>query len=138
MGVNIHTHSIDSIVINIWDCAGQEIFSGLKSSYYTGAHAGIVMFDVTSKLSFKNALKWYTKLRKHIDGPIVLCGNKVDINTGRKIFKTDISNMKYYDISVKSCYNINKPFKYIIRKLTTPQKTPPSNIENNYFIVHGC
>jgi len=54
--------------------------------------------------------------------PIVLCGNKVDCKD-RKVKPKDIQfhrkkNLQYYDISAKSNYNFEKPFLYIIRKLT--------------------
>jgi len=52
----------------------------------------------------------------------VLVGNKVDCKD-RKVKPKDIvfhrkKNLQYYDISAKSNYNFEKPFLYIIRKLT--------------------
>ena len=54
--------------------------------------------------------------------PIVLCGNKVDIED-RKVKAKQITfhrkkNLQYYDISAKSNYNFEKPFLWLARKLT--------------------
>jgi hypothetical protein len=43
-----------------------------------GAHAAIVMFDVTSRISYKNVPKWHKDLTRICENiPIVLVGNKV-------------------------------------------------------------
>lgn len=45
-----------------------------------GAHAAIIMFDVTSRITYKDVPKWYKDLTRITDVniPIVLLGNKVD------------------------------------------------------------
>lgn len=43
-------------VLNVWDCAGQEKFGGLRQGYYVGTDVAIVMFDVSSNLSFQEGL----------------------------------------------------------------------------------
>ena len=54
--------------------------------------------------------------------PIVLAGNKVDVKD-RNVKDQSINfnrkrNLQYYDISVKSSYNFEKPFLWLARKLT--------------------
>lgn len=62
----------------IWDTAGQEKLGGLREGYYIGAHCAIIMFDVTSRISYKNVPKWHKDLTRICDTvPIVLVGNKV-------------------------------------------------------------
>jgi GTPase SAR1 family protein len=42
--------------------------------------AAIIMFDVTSRMTYKNVPNWHRDLVRVCEGiPIVLCGNKVDI-----------------------------------------------------------
>ena len=62
IGVDFKTKQI---VINntkckmqIWDTAGQERFRTITSNYYRGAHGILIVFDVTSKLSFKDVDYW--------------------------------------------------------------------------------
>jgi len=86
------------------------------------AKAGIIMFDVTSRMTYKNVPNWHRDLTRVCgDIPIVLCGNKVDVKE-RKVTPKQITfhrrkNLQYYDISVKSNYNYEKPFLYLLRKL---------------------
>jgi len=111
------------IVFNCWDTAGQEKFGGLRDGYYIGGQAAIIMFDVTSRLTYKNVPTWHKDLVRVCENiPMVLVGNKVDCRD-RKVKHKDIifhrrKNLQYYDISAKSNYNFEKPFLYIARKLT--------------------
>jgi len=113
----------ESYTFNIWDCAGQEKFGGLRDGYYIGADAFILMFDVTDKGTYKRLITHYMLIRKMCpDTPVVLCGNKVDVRD-RKVMPKDIffhriHELQYYDISAKSNYNFEKPFLYLLRKLT--------------------
>ena len=126
MGVEVRpltfSTSKGAMTMNIWDCAGQEKFCGLQEIYYQGAQAAIIMFDVTSKISYNNVGPWYNKIKEKCPGiPIVLCGNKVDVKE-RKVRPRDITfhrrkSIQYYDISAKSNYNFEKPFLYILRQL---------------------
>jgi len=112
------------VVLNIWDVAGQDKFSGLRDGYYIGAHAFIIMFDVTARITYKNVVTWYkhiTESQTYTGQPIVLCGNKIDCKD-RKVKPNDITfhrkhNLQYYDIAVKSNYNFEKPFLYLLRKI---------------------
>jgi GTP-binding nuclear protein Ran len=81
------------------------------------------MFDVTSRVSYKNVPNWHRDLTRVCENiPIVLVGNKVDIKD-RKVKAKSINfhrrkNLAYYDISAKSNYNFEKPFLWLARKLT--------------------
>lgn len=99
------------------------------------------MFDVTSRITYKNVPNWHRKpyllpdfIFTHTNScnlgdlvrvceniPIVLTGNKVDVKE-RKVKAKTITfhrkkNLQYYDISAKSNYNFEKPFLWLARKL---------------------
>lgn len=43
----------------------------------------IIMFDVTSKITYKNVPNWHRDLERVCENiTIVLCGNKVDVKVG--------------------------------------------------------
>lgn len=96
---------------------------GLRDGYYIGGQAAIIMFDVTARVTYKSVPHWHKDLTRVCENiPIVLCGNKIDCRD-RKVKPRDIQfhrkkNLQYYDISAKSNYNFEKPFLYIVRKLT--------------------
>lgn len=111
------------IEFNVWDTAGQEKFGGLRDGYYIQSKAAIIMFDVTSRVTYKNVPNWHRDLVRVCDNiPIVLCGNKVDVKDRKVKAKAIVfhrkKNLQYYDISAKSNYNFEKPFLYLARKLT--------------------
>lgn len=105
------------------------------------------MFDVTSRITYKNVPNWYRDLTRVCDNiPIVLCGNKVEIKE-RKVRAKQITfhrkkNLQYYDISAKSNYNFEKPFLWLARKLAgdnnlvfvqAPALAPPeAHIDEEY------
>jgi GTP-binding nuclear protein Ran len=121
IGVNIVHVAFDSKVFEIWDTAGQERLQGLKDGYYINGQCAIIMFDVTSKNTYDNILKWYSELTRVCGEniPIALCGNKVDLNktVHNNFYKK--GNLKYFDISSKINYNIRAPFAWISQKVSS-------------------
>jgi GTP-binding nuclear protein Ran len=110
------------IKFNVWDTAGQEKFGGLRDGYYIGGNAGIIMFDVCSRITYTNVPKWYKDLTRVCENiPIVLVGNKVDVKDrkvkGKQITFHRKKNLQYYDISAKSNYQYDKPFVWLLRRL---------------------
>jgi len=130
LGVEVHplsfTTNFGQIVFNTWDTAGQEKFGGLRDGYYINGQCGIIMFDLTSRITYKNVPNWHRDLVRVCENiPIVLCGNKVDIKE-RKVKPKAIDfhrkkSLQYYDISAKSNYNFEKPFLWLARKLAGHQ-----------------
>jgi len=126
LGVEVHPLTFytnyGKIIFNCWDTAGQEKFGGLRDGYYIQGQCAIIMFDVTSRVTYKNVPNWHRDLVRVCEGiPIVLCGNKVDVKE-RKVKAKTITfhrkkNLQYYDISAKSNYNFEKPFLWLARKL---------------------
>ncbi len=95
------------------------------------ADCAILMFDVTSRSSYDSVANWHRDLTRVCGNiPIVLVGNKCDMKE-RRVKTKNITfhqrkNMPYYDISAKSNYNFEKPFRWLARKLT---KTPELKFE---------
>jgi len=126
IGVEVHPLKFHTnrgvICFNVWDTAGQEKFGGLRDGYYIQGHCAIIMFDVTSRPTYKNVPNWYRDIVRVCDNiPIVLCGNKVDV-LERAVKAKQITfhrkrNLQYYDISAKSNYNFERPFLWLAKKL---------------------
>ncbi|PBP19592.1 GTPase [Diplocarpon rosae] len=126
LGVEVHplgfSTNLGAIQFDVWDTAGQEKFGGLRDGYYINGQCGIIMFDVTSRITYKNVPNWHRDLVRVCENiPIVLTGNKVDVKE-RKVKAKTITfhrkkNLQYYDISAKSNYNFEKPFLWLARKL---------------------
>jgi GTP-binding nuclear protein Ran len=81
------------------------------------------MFDVSSRITYQNVPRWVDDVRRTCPGiPIVLVGNKVDVPEravrAHHITYHKKANLQYYDLSVKSNFNFEKPFLHLARVLT--------------------
>jgi GTP-binding nuclear protein Ran len=130
-------NNIQENIFNVFDCAGQEIYGGEKEKYWVNCTGVIMMFDLSSELSFKSIELWYNKIQKNVPKniPIVLVGNKYDLNIYQKVTHEMINNfinkinekvtqIRYYNLSTKTCYNLLTPFLSII------------NYYNNDKVIH--
>ena len=116
------------IVFNVRVMAGQETFAGGLRGI--PGQCAIVMFDVTSRISYKQVPNWCRDLtRGGRNIPIAIVGNMVDIKDRKvkaKHVTTSVvgtnSMRAYGDISAKKCYNIEAPFLWLARKLLGDNK----------------
>ena len=73
--------------------------------YFFPGQCAIIMFDVNSRITYKNVPNWHRDLVRVCDNiPIVLCGNKVDIKD-RKVKAKSIVFHRKKNLQVK--YPIN-------------------------------
>src|SRR5215813_9520040 len=86
LGVDFQTKlvTLQNMVIklSIWDVAGQDRFISFRDTFYRGAHAVALVFDVTSPPSFFNLRHWYDEIQSAVPlVPMVVIGNKSDLFT---------------------------------------------------------
>jgi len=69
------------IVLQIWDTAGQERFRSMAPMYYRGAHAAILVFDVTQQDTLDKVGGWVEELQDNAGEDIILvmAANKCDL-----------------------------------------------------------
>ena len=85
IGVEFATKSIKiknkTVKAQIWDTAGQERYRAITSAYYKGANGAMVLYDITSSISFTSVDRWMKELRDNTDPNLVimLIGNKSDL-----------------------------------------------------------
>ena len=86
-GSKFVTVSGRSVKLQVWDTAGQERFRSVTRSYYRGAVACLLVFDITSRESFEHAVNWLqeVKLLAQADVTTVLVGNKTDLCDARAV-----------------------------------------------------
>ena len=76
------------VKIQIWDTAGQEKFRTMTSTYYRGAEAILVVYDITDPKSFDDITSyWTTEIAQHANEVpfLVMIGNKSDKSDLRKV-----------------------------------------------------
>lgn len=136
----IKTVNIDNKVIKlqIWDTAGQERFRTITSSYYRGANAAILVYDITNIKSFDNIEKWLNELNNFSTKNIqkIIVGNKADLHDQRmisyddaKLFCDDVY-IKLIETSAKDSDNVDEMFTLLARDLLNENNIYTDNTKN--------
>lgn len=113
---------IESVVkFVIWDLAGQAQFKRVRQSYLANSEAGILVYDVTNRISFENVDKnWFREIKKASpDISLILVGNKIDLENDRVVSTEEGESLaqelelSYIETSAKTGVNINDAFKML-------------------------
>lgn len=110
------------IVFDIWDCAGDERFAGLRDGYCIMADAAIIMIDRYNATEIDTRIRNFRSVAAP-NAPVVVCWNKCDlaavsVHLSWLLHSRDTEfPYEFYPISAKSCYNHAAPLLYIARSL---------------------
>ena len=76
-----------SVILQIWDLAGQQGFSNIRESFYKGTDGAILVFDVNNQNSAESIKDWIKELslQKKNNIPLLLVGNKIDLRDSHSI-----------------------------------------------------
>jgi len=132
IGLNILSHSLkffgNDIVYSLWDVGAQQYFKRFRKTYYLGAQAAFIVFDLTNRESFDNAKEWYDELETFIGGreiPFIIIGNKSDLKEQRvvsyqegvqlvnELSQNSKSKISYIETSALSGKNVEDAFTLI-------------------------
>ena len=76
-----------TIKCSIWDLSGQLNFKDVRSIYYKGSHAMIMVYDCTNRTSFNDLEYWIEEIKKHTNinnMTMLLIANKKDLREDGK------------------------------------------------------
>ena len=130
IGVDFSTVSLDiddqTIKTHIWDTAGQECFASIISTYYRGIAGAVIVFDVSSRNSFRKCSFWLNQVKQngtigHLP-VIALVGNKIDRATRDVTYDeaanfAEKNNMNYYETSARKNIDVMKFYQELIKKI---------------------
>ena len=141
IGLNIISHDFESfgnkINVALWDIGAQEYFRRYRKTYYNGAQAGFIVFDLTSRKSLENVKNWYNELNEFIDNRdllVMIVGNKNDLIEKRVITNQDAVSMSrnltgstnrnilYLETSALTGENVEDAFRLISYNFITKCK----------------
>ena len=145
LGCDFHMKTImineKMIKIQIWDTAGMEKYQSITKSYYRGAQACLIVFDITNRESFESIDNWIENFNKfsnpNIQKIILLIGNKCDLGIDRKISYEEaenysrVNNLLYYETSAKDDINIHEVFHFLGSQLLKINSGNKTNIINH-------
>ncbi|CUF13200.1 ras-related GTP-binding nuclear protein Rtb2, putative, partial [Bodo saltans] len=93
--------------------------SGLRDFYYMEGNCAIIMVDATAQAPAAARVKqWHRDISRILnDIPIVVVTNKVDCVVGY-VAPPTIAGLQHYEMSVKANYNLEKPFLWLLQRLS--------------------
>lgn len=112
--------------LQLWDLAGQPIFTQVRLPFYKGASGIIFVYDVTRPETMHNLQGWREEILKQIpkDTPCILFGNKIDLEGERKVTQGEgeklakaINANGYFETSAKNGVNVNHGFQVLGRAI---------------------
>ena len=115
-----------TVLVKLWDTAGQERFKTLTPSFLRNAEGVIIVFDVTSQDSFDNVKGWINSIKSNLGEkiiPIIIVGNKIDMENMREISKEDgkkiasENDFKYFETSAKTGIGVDEAIKEIVNQI---------------------
>jgi small GTP-binding protein len=130
-----------TVVMQIWDTAGQEKYKSLSRIYYRGSRAAVAVFDLTQLATFEALDDWIHGFTELVgdDAAIFVLGNKADLTDKVKVTERVIQkwlsaqkeSVKYFRTSAVDGSGIALAFKSIAEELHRRQSRPaaPSSEE---------
>jgi len=122
IGVDFQTIEVDlkgqPIKLTVWDLAGQERFAPFRDSFYKGARAVSLVFDVHDRDSFDDLPHWLQETQNVVPGAyLVINGNKTDLprvvsSEEGKTYAASI-NAAYVETSAKTGEGVQQFFRYL-------------------------
>ncbi len=103
----------DVIKFLICDLAGQSFFRRVRREYYKGANCAFIVYDVTRRDTFEEAINfWFEDAKKELGSiPFGLIGNKIDMEDEREVTKEEglakAKEIKSFFIETSALHNIN-------------------------------
>jgi len=132
IGLNILSHHFElygnEINLSLWDIGAQQYFKRFRKTYYLGAQAGFIVFDLTNRETYDKIKGWFDELEDFIgkkDLPIVIVGNKSDLEDQRvvnyqegvtlanELSEGGISRVSYIETSALTGENVEDAFSLI-------------------------
>ena len=123
-------------ILDILDTAGQDEFSFLREQYMTNGKGFILVYSVTSQASFddcKDIYELICRVKGSRDVPIILVGNKCDLEEDRAVTKEEaeaaaqeFGNCTFIESSAKDDINVDQIFIALVRKIREQGSKKPT------------
>ena len=133
LGLNVLSHSLNfygnEVYFSLWDVGAQDYFKRFRKTYYIGAQAAFIVFDVCKRDSFANVKVWYKELEDFLDKkniPIAIVGNKIDLADQRSVSYNESIEL----VEELTMENVDNRFSYIETSALTGE-----NVEDAFSLI---
>ncbi|KAL5370859.1 hypothetical protein DPSP01_014627 [Paraphaeosphaeria sporulosa] len=121
-------------VLELFDTAGVKEFSDLRPAYIKEGHGFLLVFSITSKSSLfelEDLYEQIQRLKAHDRVPVVLVGNKADLEDRRAIPASQAGKVSqqwgvpYYETSALHNVNVDQVFADLYRQMMHDERKDP-------------
>jgi small GTP-binding protein len=125
--------------IKICDTAGQERYRSLAINTIRRCDGIILMYSITNRRSFELISEWINNIYdlKDRETPIILIGNKCDLEDQRKVSREEGINTAekykttYFETSAKEGINVEEAIDVLLNKIINKKKGEKEKKDNN-------
>ena len=115
----------EKLKVVFYDTSGQEKYNSLSYNYIKNSNGILLMYDISKKESFIKIKDWLNNIFEHKDKdfPILLLGNKCDLEEKREVTKEEGDQLakelklNFYETSNKDNINIEKAITELIEMI---------------------
>jgi len=116
----------ETCLLDILDTAGQEEYSAMRDQYMRTGQGFILVYAITSRSSFDEIQQFREQIKRVKDKdkvPMVLVGNKCDLETERQVTTAEGSELAksfgspFYESSAKTRINVEESFFELVREI---------------------
>ena len=133
-----------SISLKIWDTAGQERFKAVATQYIKLCDGILVVYAINDRKSFEKINDWLKDVEEKKNNnkvPLVLIGNKIDLENERVVSKEEGEkfaykyNIKFFESSVKNKTNVKEAFNYLIEMVFLAYENEFNTCDQSVFYL---
>ncbi|XP_013771704.1 ras-related protein Rap-2a-like [Limulus polyphemus] len=123
-------------VLEILDTAGTEQFASMRDLYIKNGQGFVVVYSITNHQTFqdiKNMKEQIIRVKNMDRVPVILVGNKVDIEQQREVSNMEGMSLAqlwgcpFMEASAKNKCNVNEIFAEIVREMNFTPELERSN-----------
>jgi len=116
----------ETCLLDILDTAGQEEYSAMRDQYMRTGQGFLCVFAITSRTSFEEVSAFREQILRVKDAdkvPLVICGNKCDLETERQVSKNEGQELAksfespFMETSAKARINVEESFFELVREI---------------------
>ncbi|KAI8968433.1 ras-like protein 1, partial [Mycotypha africana] len=129
----------ETALLDVLDTAGQEEYSAMREQYMRNGEGFILVYSITSRLSFEEVNTFYEQIRRVKDRdafPMVLVGNKCDLDRDRQVSQQEGRDLAksfgcpFFETSAKQRIRVDDCFYEVVREIRSMNKEQDGNGSN--------
>lgn len=125
----------ENVQLDILDTAGQDDFAPMRTSYMRQGKGFIIVYAIDDRASFEEVSIFHrdlTRTKGVSNVPIVICGNKCDLDDKRVVSKTEGQELAqklggaFFETSALANINIEDAFSTLVREIKKQENPTPA------------